>query len=150
MEYLLIIIILLLVVVVALLLSLKRHSNPQPFSSQKIDFHWRYYNQVMINGWVFICKLSGCGFESSCSHLTFRYRTCFKQGVLWNLSNYRVCIHSETSTLILSILLLIYFSHYSLIFVTLYYNWIFWGVITKIMLFDCFVLSLPFSYLFDC
>ena len=99
MEYLLIIIILLLVVVVALLLWLQRDSNPQPFSSQKIDFHWRYDNQVMINGWVFTCKLSGCGFESSCSHLTFRYRTCFKQGVLWNLSNYRVCIHSKTSTL---------------------------------------------------
>ena len=24
---------------------------------------------------------SGCGFKSCCSHLNFRFRTCFKQGV---------------------------------------------------------------------
>ena len=27
------------------------------------------------------CFLSGCGFESSCSHLNFRFRACFEQGV---------------------------------------------------------------------
>ena len=26
-------------------------------------------------------ELSGCGFESSCSHLNFRFRACFEQGV---------------------------------------------------------------------
>ena len=31
--------------------------------------------------WVFIYKLIGCEFESHWSHLNFRYRTCFKQGV---------------------------------------------------------------------
>ena len=27
-----------------------------------------------LNGWVFVYKLSGCGFESRCSHFNFRYR----------------------------------------------------------------------------
>ena len=48
------------------------------------------------NGCVFVYKLSGCGFKSSCSHLNFRFRTCFKQGVSWHSGNYRVWIHSET------------------------------------------------------
>ena len=30
---------------------------------------------------VFLHELSGCGFESSCSHLNFRFRVCFEQGV---------------------------------------------------------------------
>ena len=38
---------------------------------------------VWLNGWVFIYELSGCGFESSWSHLNFRFRACFKQGVPW-------------------------------------------------------------------
>ena len=29
----------------------------------------------------FVYELSGCGFESSCSHLNFRFRACFEQGV---------------------------------------------------------------------
>ena len=39
--------------------------------------------------------ISGFGFESSCSHLNFRFRTCFEQGVPWHSGNYRVWIHSE-------------------------------------------------------
>ena len=35
-------------------------------------------------GWVFVYKLSGCEFEFLCCHLTFRYGTCFKQGVPWH------------------------------------------------------------------
>ena len=41
-------------------------------------------------GWVLVYELSSCGFESRCSHLIFRYRACFEQGVLWHLGNYRV------------------------------------------------------------
>ena len=41
---------------------------------------------------------SGCRFESHCSHLNFRYRPCFEQGVSWHSGNYRVWIHSDTST----------------------------------------------------
>ena len=33
------------------------------------------------NGWVFVYELSGCRFESHCSHLSLRYRACFEQGV---------------------------------------------------------------------
>ena len=49
-------------------------------------------------GWVFVYELSGSGFESGCSHLNFRFRACFKQGVPWHSGNYRVWIHSETRT----------------------------------------------------
>ena len=37
---------------------------------------------VWLNGWVFVYKLSGCGFESCCSHLNFRHRVYFECG-LW-------------------------------------------------------------------
>ena len=47
---------------------------------------------------MFIYKLSGCGFKSSCSHLNFKFRACFEQGVPWHSDNYRVWIHSEMRT----------------------------------------------------
>ena len=47
---------------------------------------------------MFVYELSGCGFKSSCSHLNFIFRTCFEQGVPRHSGNYRVWIHSETST----------------------------------------------------
>ena len=53
---------------------------------------------VWPNGWAFIYELSGCGFESRCSHLNFRYCTCFEQGVPWHSGKYRVWIHSEMRT----------------------------------------------------
>ena len=45
---------------------------------------------VWLNCWVFVYELSGCGFESSCSHLNFRFRACFEQGVPWHSGNYSV------------------------------------------------------------
>ena len=39
-------------------------------------------------------ELSGSRFESSCSHLNFRFGACFEQGVPWHSGNYRVLIHS--------------------------------------------------------
>ena len=51
---------------------------------------------VWLNGWEFVYELSGCGFESSCSHLNFGFRACFEQGVPWHSGNYRMWIHSET------------------------------------------------------
>ena len=36
---------------------------------------------VWLNGWVFVYEASGCGFESRCGHLNFRYGACFEQGV---------------------------------------------------------------------
>ena len=53
---------------------------------------------VWLNGWVFVYELSGCGFDSSCSHLNINFHTCFDQGVPWHSGNYRVWIHSERRT----------------------------------------------------
>ena len=39
---------------------------------------------VWLNGWEFVYELSGCGFQSCCSHLNFRYGACFEQGVTWH------------------------------------------------------------------
>ena len=50
---------------------------------------------VWLNGWVFIYELGGCGFESSCRHLNFKFCACFEQRVPWHSGNYRVSIHSE-------------------------------------------------------
>ena len=51
---------------------------------------------VWPNGWVFVYEVSGCRFESRCSHLIFRYGGCFEQGVPWYSSNCTVAIHSQT------------------------------------------------------
>ena len=59
----------------------QRNSEPQRLSS--------------LNGWAFVYKLSGCGFESCCCDLNFRYGACFEQGVPWHSGNYRVQNHSE-------------------------------------------------------
>ena len=64
-------------------------SNPQLLSLLMNTHH------VWLNGWVFVYKLSGCGFKSCCCYLNFRYRACFKQGVPSHSGNYRVKIHSE-------------------------------------------------------
>ena len=53
---------------------------------------------VWPNGWMFVDEVSGCGFESRCSHLMFRYGACFEQGVPWHSGNCRVWIHSQTGT----------------------------------------------------
>ena len=53
---------------------------------------------VWLNGWVFIFELSGCGFDSCCSHVNFRFCTCFEQGIPWHSGNYRVWIYPETFT----------------------------------------------------
>ena len=47
--------------------------------SQQSSITW----PVGLNDWVFVYELSGCGFESGCCHLNFRYGTCFEQGVPW-------------------------------------------------------------------
>ena len=40
------------------------------------------HSTIWPSNWVFTYELSGPTFESSCSHLNFRYRACFEQGVL--------------------------------------------------------------------
>ena len=68
-------------------------------------FHTSLYSQhssviwpVWQNRWVFVYELSDCGFESSCSHVNFRFRACFEQGVPWHSGSYRVWINSEMRT----------------------------------------------------
>ena len=53
---------------------------------------------VWPNGWVFVWELSGCGFESRCSNLNFRYCASFEQVVPWHSGKYRVWIHSGMRT----------------------------------------------------
>ena len=52
----------------------------------------------VVSTYLYGAELSGCGFESSCSHLNFRSRACFEPGVPWQSSNYRVWIHSKMRT----------------------------------------------------
>ena len=69
--------------------------------ASKIEWFYCNWTQIqnhLVHKWVCVCELSGCGFESSCSHLNFRFRTCFEQGVPWHSGNYRVWFHSETCT----------------------------------------------------
>ena len=70
-------------------------------SKQKV-FYRRYFkrccNNVWLNGWVFVYEIDGRGFESSCSHLNFRFFACFEQGAPWHSVNYGVWTHSETRT----------------------------------------------------
>ena len=50
----------------------------------------RTLNHFWPNGWVFVYEISGSGFDSSCSHLNFRFCACFEQGVPWYSGNYSV------------------------------------------------------------
>ena len=69
----------------------------QMHRTEKYSEHSSIIWPVWPNGWVFVYELSGSGFESSRSHLNFRFRSeC--QGVPWHPGNYRVLIHSETRT----------------------------------------------------
>ena len=47
----------------------------QMHRTDKYSQHSSIIWPVWLNGWVFVYELSGCGFKSSCSHLTF---TCSK------------------------------------------------------------------------
>ena len=81
--------------------TLKRvHDMTRTFSpmhcTDKYSEHSSIIWQVWLNGRVFVYELSGCGFESSCSHLNFRFCICFEQGVPWYSGNYSEWIHSET------------------------------------------------------
>ena len=53
---------------------------------------------VWLNGLLLVYEQSGCGFASSCSHLNFRFRACFEQGIPWHSDSYRMWIHSGTRT----------------------------------------------------
>ena len=63
---------------------------------------------LSLSFWVLVHELSGCGFESHCCHLNFRYDACLEQGVLWQTIECRLtrelirdmiitCRHTEFS-----------------------------------------------------
>ena len=56
------------------------------------------HSAILLNGWVFIYKLSGCGFKSHCCHLTLDVVPASSKEFLDIQANYRVWIHSETCT----------------------------------------------------
>ena len=49
-----------------------------------------------LNDWAFVYEISGCGIDSCCSYLNFRYHACFEQGAPWYSDNCWVYIHSKT------------------------------------------------------
>ena len=67
--------------------------------TDKYSQHSSVIRSVGLNGWVLIFELSGCGFESRCRNLNFRYCACFEQILPWHSGSCRVCIHSETCRL---------------------------------------------------
>ena len=50
----------------------------EPTTSEFVNEH-QLFGQTWLNGWVLVYELSGCGFESSCSHLSsfFAELTCY-------------------------------------------------------------------------
>ena len=70
----------------------------QMHGTDKYSQHSSVIWPVWLNGRVFVYELSSCRFESRCSHLNFRFRACFEQGVPWHSGNYGVWIHSEKRT----------------------------------------------------
>ena len=48
--------------------------------SQQSSIIWPVWQNIL----VFVYELSGCGFETRCCHLNFRYGTCFEHGVPWH------------------------------------------------------------------
>ena len=65
------------------------------YLSGKYSQHSSIIWPVWLKGWLFVDKLSGCGFESRCCHLNFRYSACFKQGVPWHSRKLESEIHSD-------------------------------------------------------
>ena len=57
---------------------LQLDSNPHPLSSETNTQPFSQPSQIRLgwpNGWEFVSELSGCGFESSCSHMCFTIQT---------------------------------------------------------------------------
>ena len=80
--------------------TLKRVRNMiKTFSQMHCTGKYSQHSSIIWPIWlVFVYELSVCGFESSCSHLNFRFRACFELGVPWHSGNYRVWIHCDRRT----------------------------------------------------
>ena len=51
------------------------------YRADKYSEHSSIICPVLLNGVVFVYELNGSEFESSCSHLIFRFSPCFEQEV---------------------------------------------------------------------
>ena len=67
----------------------------QMHRTNKYSQHSSIIWSVSLNVWVFLYEMCGWRFAFSCSHLYFRFRACFEQGVPSHSGNCRVSIHSE-------------------------------------------------------
>ena len=59
------------------LYQVNRYKKMTKHWNENISFHLNW--NLNWNGWVFVYELSGCGSDSHCSHLTYKYRACFEQ-----------------------------------------------------------------------
>ena len=84
-------------------LTLKRvgdmiRTDSQMYRTDKYSQQRSIIWPVGINGCVFVYEITGCECESRCSHLNFRFGTCFEQGVPGDSGNYGMWLQSETRT----------------------------------------------------
>ena len=56
----------------------------QMHRTDKYSQHSSIIWPVWLNGWVSVYEPRGCGVESRCCYLNFRYGACFGQGVSWH------------------------------------------------------------------
>ena len=61
--------------------TLNVYKTQSIYHKNKYSHHRSIIWTVWLNRWVFDYEVSGCSFEFCCSHLNFRYHTCFEQGV---------------------------------------------------------------------
>ena len=67
----------------------------------KRTFNYLAKGPVWLNGWAFVCELSGCGFWSRWNNLNFRYHACFVQGVplhSGNVDSLSTCMCRDKNT----------------------------------------------------
>ena len=75
-----------------------KRTDSQMHGTDKYSEHSWIIWPLWPNGWVFVYELSGYGFHSCFSHLTFRFSNCFKEGFPWHSGRHGMWIHSETCT----------------------------------------------------
>ena len=76
---------------------LQRDSNLQPLSSQTNTQPFSQARSVWLKGSVFVCELTGYGFEFRCNHLNFSCPPVSSKDFL-DIQAIIVWIHSETCT----------------------------------------------------
>ena len=59
--------------------------------SRRSTFAWKasvnFVFLMGLDGWVFVCELSGCEIDSPCGYFSVRYCALFEEGPPWNSGN---------------------------------------------------------------